>query len=103
MCHCGFTAQGDNMNSIAEETATSPAPAAGEQPKATKKAAAAPRRAPVAPAKGKAGKKATPVKKVAKGGKKRARSPRCATVHHPCRGARSVARAAARRARRCWP
>src|ERR1700691_2779514 len=51
------------MKTIAEETATTPAPTAEEQPKAAKKAARAPRPAPVAPAKGKAGKKATPAKK----------------------------------------
>src|SRR5579862_7081260 len=71
MCHRGFTAQGDNMNSmITEETATSPASAAGEQPKAKKKASGAPRRASVAPAKGKSGKKATPAKKAPKGAAK---------------------------------
>ena len=58
------------MKTIAEETATTPAPAAEEQPKASKKAARAPRRAPVAPAKGKSGKKATPAKKPHKGAKK---------------------------------
>ncbi|HEY6343619.1 MAG TPA: DUF3489 domain-containing protein [Bryobacteraceae bacterium] len=50
------------MNStIVEETATAPEAAAEEQPKATKKAARAPRRAAVAPAKGKARKKAKAV------------------------------------------
>ncbi len=58
------------MKTIAEETATAPAPAAEPQPKASKKAARAPRRAPVAPAKGKAGKKATPAKKAPRGAKK---------------------------------
>jgi hypothetical protein len=58
------------MKTIIEETATAPAPAAEEQPKASKKAARAPRRAPVAPAKGKSGKKATPAKKPHKGAKK---------------------------------
>jgi hypothetical protein len=58
------------MKTIIEETATAPAPAAEEQPKASKKAARAPRRAPVAPAKGKPGKKATPAKKAPKGAKK---------------------------------
>ena len=55
---------------IEPETATSPATAAGEQPKATKKASRAPRRAPVAPAKRKAGKKASPAKKAPKGAPK---------------------------------
>ena len=48
--------------SIAEETATA-APAAGKEPKATRKARVAPRRARVAPAKAKAGKKASRAKK----------------------------------------
>jgi hypothetical protein len=66
-----ITAQGDNhMKPITEETAAAPTPAADEQPKASKKAARAPRRAPVAPAKGKPGKKATPAKKAPKGAKK---------------------------------
>jgi hypothetical protein len=59
--------QGENMKTIAEETATSPALPAEEQPKASKKAARAPRRAPVAPAKAKSGKKARPAKKAPKG------------------------------------
>jgi hypothetical protein len=58
------------MKTNAEETANAPAPALGEQPKATKKATRAPRRAHVAPAKGKADKKATPAKKAPKGAKK---------------------------------
>ena len=59
------------MNSVIEEgPATSPATAAGEQPKATKKASRAPRRAPVSSAKGKAGKKASPAKKAPKGAPK---------------------------------
>lgn len=52
-----------------EETATEPAPAAQEQVKGSKKAARTPRRAPVAPAKDKAGKKAIPAKKAPKGAK----------------------------------
>jgi len=58
------------MKPIVEETATAPAPAAEEQPKASKKAARGPRRAPVTPAKGKSGKKASPAKKAHKGAKK---------------------------------
>jgi hypothetical protein len=59
------------MESIVEqETATSPAPAAGDQPKTTMKASRAPRRAPVAPGKGKSGKKAKAGKKTPKGAKK---------------------------------
>ena len=58
------------MKTIAEETANAPAPAADEQPKASRKAARAPRRAPVAPAKGKSGKKASPGKKAPKGARK---------------------------------
>ena len=58
------------MKTIAEETANAPAPAADEQPKASRKATRAPRRAPVAPAKAKLGKKASPVKKAPKGAKK---------------------------------
>ena len=53
-----------------EETATTPAPATGEQPKASTKGTRAPRRAPVAPKTGKAGKNATPAKKAPKGAKK---------------------------------
>jgi Protein of unknown function (DUF3489) len=65
------TAKGENMNtSIAEETGASPAPAAGEQPKATKKASRAPRRADVAKKKGKSAVKATPAKKAPNGTKK---------------------------------
>jgi hypothetical protein len=66
-----ITAQGENMTSmIAEETATAPAPAAGEKPKATKKARVAPQGATVAKKKGKLHKKATPAKKAPKGAKK---------------------------------
>jgi hypothetical protein len=62
-----ITAQGENMNtSIAEETGTSPAPAAGEKPKATKKARVAPQGARVAKKHGKSAKKATPAKKAPK-------------------------------------
>jgi len=56
--------------SIAEETSASPAPAAGEQPKARKKASRAPQRADIAKKKGKSAKKATPTKKAPKGAKK---------------------------------
>ena len=55
---------------IAEESATSPAPATGEKPKAAKKARVAPRGAHVATKKGKSPKKASPVKKAPKGAKK---------------------------------
>jgi hypothetical protein len=55
------------MNSIAEETAATPAPAAGKPPKASTQATRSPRRAPVAPNKEKAGKKASPAKKAPKG------------------------------------
>ena len=55
---------------IAEETATSPAQAAGEQPKAAKKARVAPQGAHVAKKKGKSAKKATPAKKAPKVAKK---------------------------------
>jgi hypothetical protein len=58
-----ITAQGENMNPIAEETAATPAPIAGKQTKATIKATRSQRRAPVTPAKGKAGKKAKLPKK----------------------------------------
>jgi hypothetical protein len=50
-----------------EETGTPAATAAGDKPKATKKARVGARRAPVAPAKAKAGKKASPAKKAPKG------------------------------------
>jgi hypothetical protein len=63
-----ITAKGENqMKTIVEENANAPAAAEGEQPKAAKKATRAPRRAPVAPAKTKSGKKATPAKKAPKG------------------------------------
>jgi len=55
------------MKTIVEETATTPAPAAEEQPKGNKRATRAPRPAPVASAKGKSGKKATPAKQAPKG------------------------------------
>ena len=51
--------------SIAEETGTAQAPAAGEKPKPTKKARVTPRGAHVAPKKGKSAHKATPAKKSA--------------------------------------
>jgi hypothetical protein len=71
MSFAAITAQGENMNtSIAEETGSAQAPAAGEKPKANKKARVAPRGAHVAPKKGKAGKKASPAKKAPKGAKK---------------------------------
>ncbi len=53
--------------SIQQETETAPATAAGDKPKPNKRASVAPHRAPVAPAKAKAGKKATPPKKAPKG------------------------------------
>jgi hypothetical protein len=58
------------MTSIAEETETAQATAAGELPKGTKKASAAKRAGNVAPKKAKSGKKATPAKKAPKGAKK---------------------------------
>jgi hypothetical protein len=57
------------MKSITEQTETAPAAATTES-KPTKKATAGVRRAHVAPAKSKAGKKATPAKKAPKGAKK---------------------------------
>ena len=66
-----ITAERENMNtSIAEETGTAQAQAAGEKPKATKKARVAPQGAHVAKKKGKAAKKATPAKKTPKAAKK---------------------------------
>jgi hypothetical protein len=62
-----ITAKGENMNtSIAEGTVAAPALAAGEQPKASKKASRAPQGAHVAKKKGKSGKKATSTKKAPK-------------------------------------
>ncbi len=58
------------MKPITEETATAPDTAGEEQPKASKKAARAPRRAPVTPAKDRPGKKAAPAKKAPTGAKK---------------------------------
>jgi len=72
-------------STITEETA--PAPAAGEQPKASKKATRAQRRGPVTPAKGKAGKKTNPAKKAPKDPTK-AKGPKAA-------GARDGSKAAA--------
>jgi hypothetical protein len=64
------TAQGEPMTtSITEETGTAQATATGAQPKAPKKARVGARRAHVAPAKAKSGKKATPKKKAPKGAK----------------------------------
>ena len=57
------------MISIAEETGTVQTATAAAQPKPTKKARVAPRRAHVAPKKGKSAKKATPPKKSPKGKK----------------------------------
>lgn len=59
----------------AEETTIAQANAAGEQPKANKKAKGAKKGANVAPKKGKSAKKATPTKKAPKGAKK-AKGPR---------------------------
>ena len=58
------------MISIAEETATSPAPAPEGKPKGTKKATRAPQGAKVAKKKGKSAKKATAAKKAPKAAKK---------------------------------
>jgi hypothetical protein len=58
------------MTSIAEETGAAQATTAGAQPKPTKKARVAARRAHVAPKKDKPGKKASPAKKAPKGHKK---------------------------------
>ena len=59
--------------SITETSGTAPATAAGEKPKATKKATAGARRANVAPAKAKSAKKATPKKKAPKSARNDAR------------------------------
>jgi hypothetical protein len=56
--------------SSTEETSTAQDPAAGEKPKATKKARVAPQGAHVAKKKGKSAKKATPAKKAPKAAKK---------------------------------
>ena len=59
------------MTTLTTEAAGTPtATAAGDKPRATKKARPGARRAHVAPAKAKAGKKARPAKKAAKGAKK---------------------------------
>ena len=76
------------MKTIAEENANAPAPAADEQPKATKKATRAPRRAPVAPAKGKSGKKASRAKKGAQA-KKPAKGAKPAGKPKPAADART--------------
>jgi hypothetical protein len=67
-----ITAQGEQKmtTSITEETSTAPATATSDPPKANKKARVAQSRAPVAPGKAKAGKKAGLAKKVPKGHKK---------------------------------
>jgi hypothetical protein len=59
-----------NMITTAVETEATQATAAGEPPKATKKAHVAKRARNVAPSKPKAGKKASPAKRAAKGAKK---------------------------------
>ena len=56
--------------SIPEETGIAPATAKGDQPKATKKPDVGARRANVAPAKAKSGKKASPAKKAPESAKK---------------------------------
>jgi Protein of unknown function (DUF3489) len=61
-----ITAEGANMISTAEETGSSVAQAAGEKPKASKKARVAPQGAHVAKNKGKPAKKAAPEKKAPK-------------------------------------
>jgi hypothetical protein len=60
-----ITAKGENMIANTQQTETAPVSVATE-PKATKKANAGARRAPVAPKKAKSGKKATPSKKAPK-------------------------------------
>jgi hypothetical protein len=60
------------MKSIAEKTETAPA-AATTEPKVPKKATAGARRANVAPAKGKSGKKASPKKKAPRSARNEAR------------------------------
>lgn len=62
------------MKTIEEEAAS--ATAAGEQPKATKKAARAPGRAHVAPKKGKAAREARPAKKAPRAAPRTPRVPR---------------------------
>jgi hypothetical protein len=62
-----ITAQGENMISTTEQTETAP------ETKATKKAARGARRANVSPAKGKAGKKASPKKKAPRSARNDAR------------------------------
>jgi hypothetical protein len=61
-----ITAQGENMISIAEETATFPAPATEGQPKASKKGRVAPQGANGAKKKGKSAKKMPQAKKAPK-------------------------------------
>jgi hypothetical protein len=67
-----ITAKGESkMTTLTtEETGTAAAPAASDKPRAAKKPGAGARRAPLAPAKAKAGKKATPAKKAPKAAKK---------------------------------
>jgi hypothetical protein len=62
-----ITAKGQNMTSTTEQTETAP------ETKASKKAAAGARRANVAPAKGKAGKKVSPKKKAPRSARNDAR------------------------------
>jgi hypothetical protein len=61
-----LTATEGEFKMITAETETTTIQAAAEQPKATTKATAAPKRPRVAPSKAKLGKKATPAKKVGK-------------------------------------
>jgi hypothetical protein len=75
-----ITAKGENMIANAEQTQTALASEAAEL-KATRKANASARRAPVAPKKGKSGKKARPAKRALKApkGKKKGDSARDAS------------------------
>jgi hypothetical protein len=64
-----ITAQGENIMTSTQEAETAPATAA-EEPKGAKKAHGGARRANVAPARAKPGKKASPAKRAPKGAKK---------------------------------
>jgi hypothetical protein len=82
------TAKGQTM--ITANAGETQSQAAGEQPKATKKARAGAQRAHVAPAKAKSGKKATPAKKTAPAPKKAAKASKAAKAKGTREGSKTA-------------
>jgi hypothetical protein len=85
-CHAAITAKGENMKSTTEQTETAPT-AVTPETKAAKKASADARRATVAPAKTKAGKKAAPKNKAPKSARNDAREQQNRHDPHPAEAA----------------